>query len=572
MTGLNSASPSVSLRTNLLSSLVVRVSDLSAGWRRVGERARAAAVIHDVRFTIHEHERVALIGGSGHGKSTLARALCGYSLDLQVLAGSVRHYGFAPHVGYIFQNPYGCLNPAMRIGTMLSEQLRIADRRRGDGGRSRSGDYTSRALALLRQLDFAEPELQLRRLPHQLSRGMCQRIAIALNMVIRPRLLICDEPTSALDSEAEQQVCRVLRATEIARALLFITHNIRLATTLCNRILVLENGRIVDDFPAAEVSSLRRSRSRAIGRGRAPATLEHIGAADPAAGYAGARRPAGAADPAALAPLIRLQGVSFAYRNHQVLRDISLTIGRHDSFGIVGRSGSGKSTLLRVLIALLRPQAGEYLLNGQPLWQERRRRAGGGDEGGGVRISGNSSSGGGDEGGGADRRAMLLALRRQVQIIFQDPGESLSPLQSIEEIVAEPLRLQPPSDKNGSPRRGGSAQRRRAREEQARRVRALFDEVGLARALLPRHAHELSVGQQQRVLIARALALSPALLLADEPFSALDSRTQSRLIDFLQQLQRERRVSVCVVTHRPEVLAALSRHHYRLVDGRLAAV
>lgn len=575
-------------------------------------------------FVIRERERVALIGGSGHGKSTLARALCGLVPNEYITAGRVCHHGAPPHAGYIFQNPYGSLNPAMRIGAILREQFQAArawqrgEREGGvdgvDGGRRRyrRHEHAQQAIALLRQLDFSDPEQHLRKFPHQLSRGMCQRIAIALQMIVRPRLLVCDEPTSALDNDAEQQVCRILHTSKIASALLFITHNIHLALSVCDRILVIDNGCIVDDFKAEMLNSVVRARAtaryvdaarriygtirhthgttrhphgtirhphgttrltppRRVLANASPAAIASLAAASLAVASPAAASPA-AASPTADRVLVRLDGVSFAYRSRSsygtirrdtaVLDGASLTIHHRRSVGIIGRSGSGKSTLLKILIGLLRTQSGAYLFDNQYIFGDPALK--------------NSRS------NARRSRAVIAAVRRKVQIVFQDPAQSLSPLQTIEHIIAEPLLLQRHNALHGTrPRvdwRGADqpARQRTDRRAAAAHIRAtvrrLMDEVQLSRALLHRYADQLSVGQQQRVLIARALALSPVLLLADEPFSALDSRMQAALISLFQRLQRQHPVSICVVSHRPEVLSALCQEHYRLQDGQIQQI
>jgi peptide/nickel transport system ATP-binding protein len=348
--------------------------------------------------------------------------------------------------------------------------------------------------------------------PHELSGGQRQRGVIAIAMALRPRLLIADEPTTALDVRAQAQVLALLRelVREQGSSLLLISHDLPLVAGVADRIAVLKQGRLIEQGPAR---ALLRAPTR-------PETAALIAAS------ALAPRPA-APSPAQGAPLLAARGLVREVRRgggwlsrpvaKRLLDGVSLQVAAGERVGLVGESGSGKSTLLRALLALEPLQGGDVTLQGR-------------------RFT------------GAERD-----LRRQVQIVFQDPAGSLDPRWRAWELVAEPLALlDPPPDP--------ATQRRLAGEWLAR--------VGLGADAADRFPHQFSGGQRQRLAIARAMILEPALVL-DEAVSALDVSVRGQVLALIDALCRERGTALLFVTHDLGVVRAVTDRLYVLRAGRI---
>ncbi|MFT7773948.1 dipeptide ABC transporter ATP-binding protein [Roseateles sp.] len=477
--------------------------------------------LHGLNLEIGTGEVLGLVGESGSGKSLTALAVAGLlpagahaqgqvlldGEDLLTLPEARMDERRGAVLGLVFQEPMNALNPLMTLSEQVAEAFSLHSGQRGPLSRREALAQAEAALARVGLEGLG------RRHPHELSGGQRQRGVIAIAMALRPRLLIADEPTTALDVRTQAQVLTLLRemVREQGGSLLLISHDLPLVAGIADRIAVMRQGRLVEQGPARP---LLRAPQR-------PETAELIAAS------ALAERPAVQAPPLD-APLLAAEGLVREVRHRdglfsrpvvkRLLDGVSLRIAPGERVGLVGESGCGKSTLLRALLALEPLQGGEVRLQGQ-------------------RFT------------GAERE-----LRRQVQIVFQDPAGSLDPRWRAWELVAEPLALlDSPPDR--------SAQRQRACE--------WLERVGLGADAAERHPHQFSGGQRQRLAIARALVLEPALLVLDEAVSALDVSVRGQILALIDALCRERGTALLFVTHDLGVVRAATDRLYVMQAGRI---
>jgi peptide/nickel transport system ATP-binding protein len=503
---------------------VLEVDDL-----RVSYRTSVGTVdaVRGVTLTVAKGEVVAVVGESGSGKSTLAHAVIGLLAENgRIDGGRVRLTGQeltglaekplrairGRRIGLIPQDPVIALNPVKKIGVQVAEVLRthrLADRRRA----------RLDAVELLAKAGLPDPAVRAEQYPHMLSGGMRQRVLIAIAIAGRPELLIADEPTSALDVTVQRQILDHLETLtrESGTSMLLVTHDLGVAADRADRLVVMQGGQIVEQGPVEQVLSqpgqaytrtLISSAPglRADGSPIAPAP-------DPAA--------AAIAEVSHLVKEFRLPRVQGKRGVLRAVDDVSFTIARGETLALVGESGSGKSTTARLLLRLDRPTGGRVFFDGAD-----------------VTTS-----------GGREWRE----LRRRVQVIYQNPYASLDPRFSVEEVITEPLRAFSV----------GSAAQQRERAGQ------LVDRVALPASVLARKPVELSGGQRQRVAIARALALSPDLVVCDEPVSALDVSVQAKVLELLAELQREAGLSYLFISHDLAVVRQLAHRVGVMRAGRL---
>ncbi|MBN9797899.1 dipeptide ABC transporter ATP-binding protein [Pseudonocardia sp. UM4_GMWB1] len=494
--------------------------------------AGSGGTVHAVRgvdLTVAPGEVVAVVGESGSGKTTLAAALLGLlpaagavaagtvSLDGTTLTGlSERAYRSvrAARIGLVPQDPGVALNPVQKVGVQVAEVLRthgLADRR----------SAPARAVELLGQAGLDEPGTRAGQYPHQLSGGMRQRVLIAIAIAAGPALVVADEPTSALDATVARRILDHLDTLrrDLGTALLLITHDLAVATDRADRIVVMRHGRVVEQGTPAEL----------LAGAQDPYTRELLAAAPGLALTAPPVLPpvdtagtpvAEVRDLVKEFPLPRARG-SWTRRTHRAVDGVSFTIARGETVALVGESGSGKSTTARLLLRLEDPTSGQVLLGGHDV----------------TRVRGEA----------------WRALRRRAQLIYQNPYASLDPRFTVREIVTEPLRAFSV----------GSA------AEQADRAAELVDRVALPSGTLDRRPGELSGGQRQRVAIARALALSPDLVVADEPVSALDVSVQAQVLELLAELQERDGLSYLFISHDLAVVRRVAHRTGVMRDGRL---
>lgn len=498
-------------------------------------------VVHGIDFSIAPGERVALVGESGSGKTVTALSLLrlvanakvnGRALfngnDLLTLPESELRAVRGRDMAMIFQEPMTALNPLMTVGEQIAEVLTL----KTDLSRA---ELAQRVLALLAETGIPEPARRARAFPHQLSGGQRQRVMIAMALACQPSLLLADEPTTALDVSLRGQILELLVRLQHSHGMsvLLITHDLNLVRRFADRIIVMENGCIVEQGATTEVFAQPQHAytQRLIASKPVRAVVEVDGdvrlksdlQSDPQKAERAVMRAKGlrVVYPTPLAGVrgwfkhgqfVAVQGASFAILPGQTL-------------GVMGESGSGKSTLALAALGLL-PFQGELQIAGQS-WSANA--------------------------------AANKALRRQVQVVFQDPFSSLSPRLTVEEIVGEGLGVHAPE---------------LSQDQRQQRVMTALRDVGLGTGddaamaqTLQRYPHEFSGGQRQRLAIARALIINPSMLVLDEPTSALDVTVQKQVLQLLQNLQRERGLSYLLITHDVDVIRAMAHGVLVMKDG-----
>ncbi len=503
---------------------LVRCDGLSIGY--ADPHGRLVPVVSDVSFAIMPGEAVGIVGESGSGKSTLARALLGYRRAGSAFLGGRLLYRDTDmatakvtpavaalrgtSVAMVPQNPLASLTFHVPVGRQVVEVLRT----RAGLGRAAASD---RMLELLHRTGLPEPAELARRYPHQLSGGQRQRVVIAAALACNPDLLVLDEPTTALDKTTEAQVLELVAdlRRQSGAALVLVTHDLNVVARVCDRVLVMKDGRIVEDGTVGRVFS----------RPRTAYARQLLGAAlliDPE--RAPQRRPQAA-------ELLTLREVAFSHTRagwfgraptvRRTLDEITVDIGRGEVLGVIGESGSGKTTLGLLLAGMLAPQAGAIRFEGHPLAPHVARRT--------------------------------RDQRRRIQMVFQDPLSSLNPRQTVGSALTRPLR------------HFFGLDRKTARERSA----ALLASLGMGPEYLDRFPRQLSGGQQQRVAIARAFAAEPDLLICDEITSALDASVQAQVLDYLLELQRGSAAAMLVITHDLAVIWKVAPRVIVLKDGRI---
>ncbi len=482
--------------------------------------------LKDVSLTINSGEILCVVGESGSGKSLTAGAILGLlPQDVRASAGQILWQGEqdllrlpaeamrrlrGQGIGMIFQEPMTALNPLRTIGDQIAEVFRTHTRL----GRA---EIRERTLALLESVRLPEPAQALEAYPHELSGGQRQRAMIAMALALEPALLIADEPTTALDVTTQAQILHLIHDLQRRKgtAVLFITHDFGVVAEIADRVAVMQRGVLVESGTAEQV----------LEHPRHPYTCALIAAVpplEPAAARAGSFDDAPVIlSTDALSKTYRKRGwLGRAGRVTHAVDGVSITLREGGTLGIVGESGSGKSTLARTLLGLVPPDAGAITLAGKPLVFK---------------------------GGSAHRDHA-----RRVQMVFQDPYGSLNPRQRVGEIVAQGPMV------HGTPRREAMA-----------RAAELFELVGLSADAIRRYPHEFSGGQRQRVGLARALAMQPRVLIADEPVSALDVSVQAQVLALLARLRDQLGLSIVFITHDLRVAAQVCDHIAVMKSGRV---
>ncbi|WP_082407564.1 ABC transporter ATP-binding protein [Mesorhizobium sp. 1M-11] len=496
---------------------VLTVSGLTVSVRgEEGERA----VVSDLSFTLARGETLCIAGESGSGKSMTSLAIMGLlpqpqarvsagsirlgDLDLTALSEKRMQAVRGNRVAMIFQEPMTSLNPVLSIGRQLIEAIEVHTNLSG-------GDARARAIEALKAVRIPEAESRLKQFPHELSGGMRQRVMIAMALALKPDVLIADEPTTALDVTVQGEVLELLRdlQREQGTAVILITHDMGVVAEMADRVIIMRNGRMIeqgtitDIFERPQVDYTRELLGAVprMGSGRAVASGK---SAEPA-------KPAAVAEVRELHVRFDLHGGFFGRVTRRVhaVEGVSFSIAPNETLSLVGESGCGKSTTAKALAGLL-PYSGDIAIGGRNL-----------------------------AGLGRDERK---AVRRDIQMIFQDPYASLDPRMPVGDLVAEPLLIHG----IGTPK------------ERTDRVAALFERVGLTVDQMERYPHEFSGGQRQRICIARALALRPKLIIADESVSALDVSVQARVLKLLKELQSEFGVAYLFISHDMAVVENIS--------------
>ncbi|WP_336283375.1 ABC transporter ATP-binding protein [Cronobacter dublinensis] len=480
-----------------MSEPVLDVRNLSLGWRHGRDVRR---VVHNVSFSVAPGEVLAIVGESGSGKTTLAQTIIGLAGENGVLlAGDIRLNGesiahASPRrmnalrgqvISLVPQDPGSSLNPVKTIGDQVAEVLALHTRL----GR---GEREAQVMALLERVGLSEPALRARQYPHQLSGGMKQRVLIAIALALKPALIIADEPTSALDVTVQARILDLLDTLrrDAGTAVLFITHDLALAASRADRLLVFRHGEIQEIGSAAQITHAPRA-----------AYTRQLFADAPALAHGFRARPAVSGQPAATIRGLT-QRFSLGHGHTLTALDaVNLTLERGLTHALVGESGSGKTTLARILLGFQTPQRGTVTIDG-------------------VDVNAND-------------RAARRQLRQTIQMVWQNPYSSLDPRQSLLAIIEEPLR-------NFT---------RLSRAQRRNKVCEMAERVALAPDLLTHKPHQLSGGQRQRVAIARALICDPQIVILDEATSALDVTVQAQILTLLEELQNDLGLTYLFISH-----------------------
>lgn len=492
---------------------ILRIRDLRVDYSQNGKLVH---ILDCLSFEMKKGEIVALLGESGSGKSTIAKALTGLLPPSAVIGGGSMTIGSGPavdlsgkrvpwerirgrQIAMLFQDAQQALNPVLTIKQHFQESLLFHRLASADEVRDIS-------VRLLAALHFSNPLDVLERYPFQLSGGMCQRICLALALCLKPAVLIADEPTSALDTVSQKEVLELLgsKQRELDLTVLFITHDIAVANAVSDRVIVLNKGVIEEEGDTRRVLS----------KPAAPYTRQLL------ASRAQISAPSRHERSREQEPLLRIVGLEKTFnRTKRVLQQVDLSLHRHEIVGILGQSGSGKSTLAKCIAGLELPSGGCIWYGGKDIGLLR----------------------------GKPRRELC----QRIQLVFQDARASLHPGRTALQLVQEPLHYL----KLGS------------RKEREMLAMFYLNEVGIADDLLRRRPPQLSTGQCQRIAIARALVLQPEVLICDEAVSALDMSVQAQILALLQRLHRQHGFAMMMISHDIRVLRSFCHSIAVMKDG-----
>jgi len=513
--------------------------------------------VEDVSFDIGPGETVCVVGESGSGKSVSSLSLMRLvefgggniaggqllfdrkgdptdadRIDVAKAGDDLMRTVRGNEIGMIFQEPMTALNPVFTVGRQLTEGLRVHQ------GLTKA-EAEARALELLRQVRIPEPERRLKQYPHELSGGMRQRIVIAIALACEPRLLIADEPTTALDVTIQAEILALIDRLkrETGTAVMFITHDMAVVAQMADRVVVMKKGKVqqvgtpteIYDRPANTFAKSLLAAVPKLGEmtGKpAPEPMKLLGQETKAEGPIDVRKDEVLLDVKHLVTRFPVKGGFFrrTVANVHAVEDVSFQIKVGETLSLVGESGCGKSSAGRSILRLVQPQSGQIWLGGEDVMSFSHDQ--------------------------------LRKARRDMQMVFQDPFASLNPQMQLSDQVAEPIRNY------------GLA----AGSELTDRVAQLFDRVELPRSFMRRYPHELSGGQRQRIAIARALALNPKLIIADEAVSALDVSVQAQVLNLIMALQAELGISILFISHDMAVVERVSHNVGVMYLGRIVEI
>lgn len=495
-----------------MSAHLLEVRDLSVEFHTLHGQVKA---VKGVSFHLDPGETLVILGESGSGKSVSASAVMNL-IDMppgEITSGEVLYRGRSlldmtgeerraingAKIAMIFQDPLAHLNPVYSVGWQIIEIMTTHG--------MPSGQAKKRALELLLRVGIPDPETRMRAYPHQFSGGQRQRLMIAMALALKPDILIADEPTTALDVTVQAQILALLKElqTETGMGLLLITHDLGVVAEVADNVVVMNAGEIVEAGQAGEVYAnpqhpyTKRLIASAPGRGEMAEPVKTTSE-----------------------PLLRLEGVSKNFGKFEALKDASLTVMPGEIVAIVGESGSGKSTLAKTLLRLEEATSGEAFYKGRDLFKMSPKE--------------------------------LFGIRREIQMVFQDPTQSLNPRMSVYDLISEAWVIHPEI---------------LPKPKWRERVAELLDLVGLSPDHARRYPHQFSGGQRQRIAIARVLALEPKLVVCDEAVSALDVSIQAQVIDLLEGLRRDFGLSYIFIAHDLPVVRDFADRVVVMQGGRI---
>ena len=475
------------------------------------EGADRKYAIKDISLTVGRSEIVCVVGESGSGKSVSAQTVMGLipRKELTPVAGEVMLLGEdllkksevelrelrGVKMAMIFQEPMTALNPVMQVGDQIGEMLEIHTS-------MSASERRERIIEVMNDVGLPDVSQMIDSYPHQLSGGQRQRIMIAMALALEPALLIADEPTTALDVTTQAQILELIKDIQQRHGtgVMFITHDFGVVAEIADRVVVMQNGKVVEQGTADQV----------LTKPREPYTKMLIGSVPSLTPPK--REPITAGEPIlATRDLEKVYGVRGWFGGGRVVhaaKHVELEVRRGETLGVVGESGSGKSTVARCIVRLIDPTSGEVLIDGQNI----------------AKMS----------------QSELRSYRRNVQVVFQDPYRSLNPRRTVGQSIVE------------GPMNFGTSH-----EEALARASDLMEIVGLSPNALDRFPHQFSGGQRQRICIARALAMEPKVLIADEAVSALDVSVQAQVLKLLDDVRKRFDLAMLFITHDLRVAAQI---------------
>ena len=483
------------------------------------------SVVHKVNFDIYEGQKLALVGESGSGKSVTAHSILKLHDRRQThyLNGEIKFDGRnllsmdedeirkvrGQDIAMIFQEPMTALNPVYRIGEQLIEALMVHK----NFSRAKARAHM---IELLDRTGIVDPDKRFDAYPHMLSGGQRQRVMIAMALACQPRLLIADEPTTALDVTIQAQILELLEdlQKEFGMSVLMITHDLNMVKRFADHVCVMKEGEIVEQNNVTDLfSQTQHSYTRHLLDSQ-PETLVKESKSDSEVDFLKAKN-------------IRCYfPIKAGFFNRKIgdvkaVDNVSLVLNQAKTLGIVGESGSGKTTLGMCLLRLQNCE-GNIIFNSKNINNISQRE--------------------------------LRPLRKDVQVVFQDPFSSLSPRMTIKEILEEGLKIH---------------FQRLSEQQRYQRILNIMTEVGLDESMLTRYPHEFSGGQRQRIAIARVVILEPKLILLDEPTSALDVSVQKQVLELLNNLQQKHNISYLFITHDLRVIRAMAHKVIVMREGKV---
>lgn len=491
---------------------LLKVSDLSVGFQ---ENKEYQEVVKGISFSVGKGEVVGIVGESGSGKSITSLTI----MDLMKHTGKVDHGEIlfegrslltmpmaekrtlkGSEIAMVFQEPMTSLNPLIKVGPQVAEVLELHKEEDKNG-------YKDRVLAMFEDVGLPEPEVIYDKYPHQLSGGMRQRVMIAMAMILRPKLLIADEPTTALDVTVQKQILDLLQKMneKYDTSIIFISHDLGVIKRLCSRVIVMCEGKIVEQGPIKEIfENPKEDYTKRLLAAVPSMKKNEVMSEVCAAGLNKERKAALTVKDLEVSYKVKGKGLLKKTENKKVVKGVSFTVREGEIFGIVGESGCGKSTLSKAIVGLNKHVEGT-----------------------------------------------LDLMEKQPQMVFQDPYSSLNPGKTIGAILSEPLKIE-----------GGLS-----KAERLEKVERMLEEVGLSRDYYKRNISMLSGGQRQRVAIALALMTNKKFIVLDEPVSALDVTIQEQILKLLKRLQKEFNLSYLFISHDLNVVYELCDRIAVMKDG-----